>query len=115
MLGTQAIPVKGIEVTLVCVQKWLSQEVQTGVTLGHYDHLTKTIAIPDKEAYYFGPVDQDRWQEIEYSWPDEELKPNSFQLRLTLLRPIVKVGDGEPPDLGPLIASKSVRYIDPDR
>ncbi|MGZ8163148.1 MAG: restriction endonuclease, partial [Methylobacter sp.] len=107
----KAVKLTGIEMSLKCGQKWLSQEVQAGVTLGHYDHLKKTISIPDKEAYFFGPVDQEKWEEIEEGWDEsQELEPNSFMMRMTLMRPIANKETECTPDIESIVADKQVRY-----
>jgi len=108
----KAISVIGFELLLFCRMRWLSQEVQTGVTLGHYDHLKKKIVIPNLESYLFGPVDQDKWQEIHHGWSENQLEPNSFILQMTLFRPIAQIANGGFPSLCDLLTRKETSYED---
>jgi len=79
---------RGIRVSMKCSRKWLSQRVREDLSLGVYNHITKRITLPAKQALSLGWMDEKAWREIEVDgdpreWA-KEMEPGSFQLSLAL-------------------------------
>lgn len=111
--AAEGVPVRltALSLLLHCSRKWLSQTVRTDVSLGHFDHVSKRLVIPDKQAYILGPVVPDAWVPVEKGWEQEledlELEPGSFELRMTLYRQIPAV-EGPTPDIDALVSETLV-------
>jgi len=105
----RALLVGGLELTFRCTKKWLAQTVRVDVTLGLFDYLRRKVVVPSKQAYGMGWIDQEAWKETDMRWEEKELEPNSFELFMTLLRPIPPIGDGKAPDIARLIVDQEIR------
>jgi hypothetical protein len=103
----RSIGLRGLDVVLECRKSWLAQTVSVDLSLGKYDHARTTVLVPANESYMLGPFDNHAWEEVSEGWTQEELAPNSFELRLTLLNPVRKIG-GETPNVDELIAEAVV-------
>jgi len=111
-LRDKLVRLTGLGFRLECSKKWVAQEVQVDITLGMYDHIRKRHVIPSNQGYIIGSIDPDGWREIDCSgWkPPEE---GSFELYLTLLNPVARVGPEEVPDLDSIISEREEKCSNP--
>lgn len=109
-LAGRSVTLKGIGILMHCSSKWLAQTVQVDTSLGHYDHLRGCVIVPPSQDYVLGPVDSEKWEEVHEGWNDE-LEPNTFDLRLVLFNPIAKIPDKGIPDISALICEQEVKVL----
>ena len=111
-----SVTVEWIAFHLICTVRFVSQFVQPEVSLGHFDHATGRVAVPSKQFYNFGMLDNEAWEETDSCWDDsqESTSGPSFSLRTVLLNFWgLREGLGTP-DLSSLIAKSAVAVVDPD-
>ena len=115
LISSQNVKSIGMEILMKCKKKYVAQEIEENVTLGHYDFFDDNMAIPDKESYIIGNFSQDKWEEVDlekYEVKEAKMKPNSFSLGLTLYKPIAGIKDACVPSINELIQEKDVKYED---
>lgn len=98
-----------MRVFLECSRSWVSQTVREDVTLGLYDHVRKTVTIPNKQGYYLGWIDREAWLPFDGVAEEQQLAPNSFSLNLTLLNPLPAIDDSGAPNLDAIILEQEVK------
>lgn len=87
---------------------WVSQTVREDVTLGYYDHLRRSVTVPNGQGYWLGWIDREAWIPSDEE-PDEAVPaPNSFALSLTLLNPIHETEGESAPRVDELILEQDV-------
>lgn len=106
------ILLKGLRVNMTCSRKWLSQVVQTDVSLGSYNHLTGRLLIPNQQYYSLGLISQAAWEEMNINdepevW-SEPMAPGDFRLNFTLMNPIARVKGENVPAIDDIIYKYSV-------
>jgi hypothetical protein len=106
----QPLMVGGIKFSFNLQRDWVAQMVRTDVSLGYYDHLKKSVVVPDKQRYYLGVIDNEAWEETDNEWADSPLEPNSFRLKLTIIRSNLPKSDVTPPKVDELIAESRVDF-----
>jgi hypothetical protein len=102
------ISVAAIELFFQCSKQWVGQTVQEDVTLGSYDHLRRSVAVPDKQGYFMGPIDRDGWVDVDSGWEEKNLESNSFKLYLTLLNHIPPIQGAPAPRIDEMILEKEI-------
>ena len=111
-IGHRVVHLTGIGFRLECSKKWLTQEVQSDISLGLYDHIRKHFLIPNGEKYILGWIDFNSWEEIEsdgWDTPEE----GSFEIYLTLLNPVPQIEPKEVPDLDSIIVEREEKCSNP--
>ena len=109
----QPVLLTGLRVSMSCSKSWYSQILKQDVTAGFYDHAKKTIIIPDKQSFFFGVIDRDKWKETEEPQPPVEqpqqsaLVSGSLSVEIVLLNPIAPIKGFGTPDLTDLISEQS--------
>ena len=107
--GTPII-LRGFRAEMGCSRKWLSQTVRVDLSLGVYNHITRRLTVPSKQARSMGWIDQEAWRELEIDAEPEQWtkppEPGSFQLNFTLLKPIPRIEDEEVPPIDDLIGDR---------
>ena len=101
--------IKAIELHLECRRFWLVQTVREDVSHGLYDHLKKTLLIPDKEFWTL-QFDSRNWQEVLLEDELEALAPPeadaefpTVKLNMVLFNPIFGNAHGSAPVLDEFI------------
>lgn len=79
------VSVGGLKFCFTVQRDWVSQMVKTDVSLGYYDHLNKSVVVPDKQ-WYAQLIDNEAWEETDMEWQRGEMEPNTFRLNLTIIR-----------------------------
>lgn len=102
---------RGLGFLLKCSKKWLSQIVEADVTLGLYDHMRQRVVIPDQQGYMLGPIDPQKWEEIEEGWTDDDIEQGTFDLQMTLYNPVRLIEGRDAPDIDALIAEKEMKVL----
>jgi hypothetical protein len=82
----QSLNVGGLKFSFTCKKDWVAKTVKTDVSLGYYDHLKKSVVVPDKQWYTPGVIDREAWEETDRQWEDGEMEPNTFRLNITITR-----------------------------
>ena len=78
------------------------------MSLGYYDHLRKSVVVPDKQWYALGLIDNEAWKETDQQWEDGEMEPNSFRLFITMVRSNLPNAPGVFPKVDELIAAQRI-------
>lgn len=104
----QQILVGAVVVTMKCERQWLYQSVRKDVSLGLYDHLKKVVAIPSKEWFSMGTIDQEAWKPYEGEPTRKVLEPNSLEIHLVLLAPLVSLYGQGIPDLDSIVVERQL-------
>ena len=104
----QSLNVGGLKFSFTCKKDWVAQTVKTEVSLGYYDHLKKSVVVPDQQWYTPGVIDQEAWQETDRQWEDGEMEPNTFRLNITRLCSNLPNAPGVLPKIDDLIAEHRV-------
>jgi hypothetical protein len=99
----QSLRVGGLKFSFTFKKDWVAQTVKTNVSLGHYDHLKKSVVIPDKQWYTSGVIDREAWEETDRQWEDGEMEPNTFRLNITITRSNLPNAPGTFPNVDDLI------------
>lgn len=108
----EGVPVvlRGFRADMWCSRTWISQTIRENVSLGLYNHITRRLTIPSKQAWSMGRIDREAWQEVEYDEDSEEwtkpIEPGSFRLNLTLLNPVPPMQKEDTPPIDELIGER---------
>jgi hypothetical protein len=102
------IHVAAMELFFKCSKKWVGQTVREDVTLGSYDHLRRSVAVPAKQGFFMGPVDRNAWVEVDFGWQEKDLEPNSFELYVTLLNHIPPIEGILAPKIDEIILEREI-------
>lgn len=73
------------------------------MTLGYFDHLRKSVTVPDSQSYHLGGIDREAWQPVDHEPEQQELEAGMFALHLTLLNFIPRIEDQGTPGIDALI------------
>lgn len=107
----QPLKIAALQFHFTVRKGWAAQVVKTDVSLGYYDHLTKSVVVPDQQGYALGPIDNDAWVETDEEWEaNEEMRPNTFRLDFTLIASNLRNASDPSPNVDELIAESRVRY-----
>ena len=104
----KAMMIGGLKLYFECKQDWVSQTVETDVSLGYYDYSKRTVVVPDKHWYALNLIDNNAWEETDRHWDDSEMKPNTFRLNLTIFRSNLPNAPDATPGVDELIAEQKV-------
>jgi hypothetical protein len=104
----QSLKVGGLKFSFTCKKDWVAQIVKTDVSLGYYDHLKKSVLVPNKQWYTQGVIDREAWEETDQQWDDGEMGPNTFRIQLTILESNLHSAPGRSPKVDDLIAEHRV-------
>jgi hypothetical protein len=63
-ISGRAVMLNGVAIFMLCTCRWVTQTARVDVTLGMYDHLRDSIAIPPKQTATFDFEDKDAWEEL---------------------------------------------------
>ncbi len=86
----------------------MAQTVKTDVSLGYYDHLKKSVVVPDRQWYALGLIDNEAWEETDKEWEHGEMEPNTFRLDITMTRSNLPNSPEPLPKVDELIAESRV-------
>ena len=112
-ISGQTVRLTGLGFLCYCRKSWLSQRVQVDVSLGCFDHQQHQVIVPHGQAYILGPVNQNAWQPTDQGWKEDvEPNPDTFELRLTLKKPMPRV-DGDTPDIEALVLEREIKTSPP--
>ncbi len=100
--------VGGLKFWFTVQRDWVAQTVKTDVSLGYYDHLRRSVVVPDKQWYALGLIDNEAWEETDKEWEQGEMQPNTFRLSLTMIRSNLPSSAEPPPKVDELIAASRV-------
>lgn len=100
--------VGGLKFHFTVEKDWVAQTVKTDVSLGYYDHLKKSVVVPDKQRYALGWIDNEAWEETDEMWEHGEMEPNTFRLNITLIRSNLSSSPCPSPNVDELIAESCV-------
>jgi hypothetical protein len=104
----QSLKVGGLKFWFTAQRDWVAQTVKTDVSLGYYDHLKRSVVVPDKQWYALGLIDKEAWEETDKEWEQGQMQPNTFRLSPTLTRSNLPNSPGPPPKVDELIAESRV-------
>ena len=104
----QLLKVGGLKFNFTVKNDWVAQTVKTDVSLGYYDHLKKSVIIPSQQWYVLGLIDNEAWEETNKEWEQDEMKPNTFRLDITITQSNLPNSPGSPPKVDELIAESRV-------
>jgi Restriction endonuclease len=93
------VTVGAMRIFMQCKRKWTVQTVRADASLGLYDHIRKSVTIPDQQGYWLGWIDQHAWKPIDLEPETEQLAPGTFSIGLTMFNPIRKIDPPGVPDL----------------
>ncbi len=108
----EGVPIllRGFRADMWCSRTWMSQTVREDVSLGLYNHITRRLTVPSKQAMSLGRIDREAWQEIERDDAPEEwtkpLGPGSFRLNLTILNPVPPIEEEDTPPIDELVGER---------
>ena len=102
------ISVDAMVTTFALSRSWVGQTVREDVTLGLYDHLKRTVAVPAKQGYLLGVFDRDGWEPETEPPTSEELAPNSFEILFTLMNPLLGVLGMSVPQIDEIVLEQDV-------
>jgi hypothetical protein len=104
----QLLMVGGLKFHFTVKKDWVAQTVKTDVSLGYYDHLKKSVVVPDRQWYALGLIDNEAWEETDKEWEHGEMEPNTFRLDITMIRSNLPNSPEQPPKVDELIAESRV-------
>lgn len=84
----QPLKVGGLKFSFTIQKDWVAQTVKTDVSLGYYDHLKRSVVVPDKQWYTPGMIDNEAWEETDKEWEQGKMEANTFRLNITCFDPI---------------------------
>ena len=88
----------------------MSQTVREDVSLGVYNHITRRLTVPNKQAWSMGVIDQEAWQKVECDEDPEEwtrpVEPGCFRVDLTLMNPVPSIQEEDTPPIDELIGDR---------
>jgi hypothetical protein len=109
MMFGEPLLLNAIELHLECRRFWLVQTVREDVSHGLYDHLKKTLLIPDKELWTL-QFDSRNWQEVVFEDELEAVAPleanaefAAVKLNMVFFNPIFGEAHGPAPVLDEFI------------
>jgi hypothetical protein len=82
----QVPKIGGLKFSFLCQEDWVSQITESQVSLGYYDHLKRSVVIPNKQWYTPGVIDNDAWEPTDERWSEGEMQEDSLELRYTITR-----------------------------
>jgi hypothetical protein len=104
----QSLMVGGLKFHFTVEKDWVAQTVKTNVSLGYYDHLKKSVVVPDKQRYALGWIDNEAWDTTDQMWAHGKLEPNTFRWNFTVIRSQLPKPPGQIPKVDELIVESRV-------
>jgi Restriction endonuclease len=104
----QSLMVGGLKFYFTVERDWVVQTVKTDVSLGYYDHLKKSVVIPNRQLYTLEMIDNEAWDETDKEWEHGEMEPNTVRLDLTMIRSNLLNSPEQIPKVDELIAESRV-------
>lgn len=97
------VSIGAMRIFLRCARTWKVQTVRADASLGLYDHIRKSVTIPDQQGYWLGWIDLLAWKPIDFEPEADELAPGTFSIGMTMFNPIRKITPQGVPNLAAYI------------
>jgi hypothetical protein len=110
-IGADQIEIQTLQLTMRCSEKYVSQDVQENVTLGHYDFFNDIVAIPDQQVYKVGTFDMSKWVEVDsdnFQVESRDPQPNTVMQSIILYIPIRGIKNVATPNLSERVKAREI-------
>ncbi len=107
------VEVDRLQLIVSCERKYVTQVIQENVTLGHYDFLSDTVTIPNKQSLIIGGVDNTKWEDVDlnkFIIEKRDFERQTMKMSLHLFKPIVGIDGVETPGISDLVLGQDIKF-----